>query len=306
MLKMLKILLSICCFTSAVFIYTEVTEEKIKEIEPTFHKKSMEQYKLYDIAIDDILNKKGIGYSFEKSKEDYLIKINIEENNLIELEEKDYEEKNNLHIEDSLVQSYSGEKFIIKNYKKENMFFSLAKKLKERDVKTKDEYFLESFQIRNINNLEEIKTTLDSTIGLEKIGKKYITIDYEKKFNIDQIVIKEKKLTYGSRTFNYYDKKEMNRLIVESAKDAYSLNLIIQLALLLLIPSIIFILLENKKTRTKRLKNFNSILDNFKYLKSRNRKKTKVINEKVKKQKIKNEMKNKEKQEEVEAEIENI
>ena len=98
----------------------------------------------------------------------------------------------------------------------------------------------------------------------------------------------------------------MNRLIVESAKDAYSLNLIIQLALLLLIPSIIFILLENKKTRTKRLKNFNSILDNFKYLKSRNRKKTKVINEKVKKQKIKNEMKNKEKQEEVEAEIENI
>lgn len=304
MLKMLKILLSICCFASAVFIYTEVTEEKIKEIEPTFHKKSMEQYKLYDIAIDDILDKKGIGYSFEKSNEDYLIKINIEENNLIELEEKDYEEKNNLHIEDSFVQSYSGEKFIIKNYKKENMFFSLAKKLKERNVRTEDEYFLQSFEIRNINNLEEIKTTLDSTIGLEKIGKKYITIDYEKKFNIDQIAIKEKKLTYGTRTFNYYDKKEMNRLMVESAKAAYSLNLIIQLALLLLIPSITFILLENKKTRTKRLKDFNSILDNFKDLKSSNRKKTKVINEKVKGLKIKKEIKIKEKQEK--TEIENI
>lgn len=304
MLKMLKILLSICCFASAVFIYTEVTEEKIKEIEPTFHKKSMEQYKLYDIAIDDILDKKGIGYSFEKSKEDYLIKINIEENNLIELEEKDYEEKNNLHIEDSLVQSYSGEKFITKNYKKENMFFSLAKKLKEKNVRTEDEYFLQSFEIRNINNLEEIKTTLDSTIGLEKIGKKYITIDYEKKFNIDKIAIKGKKLTYGTKTFNYFDKKEMNRLMIESAKDAYSLNLIIQLALLLLIPSITFILLENKKTRTKRLKDFNSILDNFKDLKSSNRKKTKVINEKVKGLKIKKEINGKEKQEK--TEIENI
>ena len=304
---MFKFLLSLFCCLSIVGVYTTTTDIKLRDSGSYFSEKTMEEYKLYDILIDDILDENNISHNIEKVGNDYVIKIDIEKSDLIPFNTKDYEERRFVDLEDSHIQTYNGVDFIVKKYKKEDLYFSLSKKLNStiHENEYKPEYYLDRLKIENIKDTTEFETILDSTVGLKAYGKSLETKDYKDNYTLDRIKIRNNILSYDSSAFHPINLKETDAELMDNLRSVYSFKNVGMLILGAIFP-FLFIIGGVNNRRTQKISNFSLFFDKIKNLKPKNRKKARMIHNKVKKQKIKNEIKNKEKQEEVKAEIENI